>query len=233
MTTPEPLDLLLFCHAKPDVGPGAGPDSLTAAARSAVTGLPGVEVALATLLPAEALPGLAHVAGLDPALPDAIVTLRGPGDELLRAAQRVTQALSAQVDRQRASLLATRRHAILPGRDAIRLFFGLRRLERLSRAQFQDYWLNVHAHLGRRLIPPYTYHQLHALDDPDQALSAALATATGWPVATFDGVVEVHFPDLPAFVAQLSRREVAEEALADERNFIDHARSLFWAYAEQ
>lgn len=229
MPTPEPLDLLLFCHA----APGAGPDSLTAAARSAGTGLPGVDVELATLLPAEALPGLAHVAGLDPALPDAIVTLRGTDESILRTVPHVTQLLSPQVDMTRASLFAARRHAILPGRDAIRLFFGLRRLERLSRAQFQDYWLNVHAHLGRRLIPPYTYHQLHALDGPGQALSARLTTATGWPVATFDGVVEVHFPDLPAFVAQLSRREVAEEALADERNFIDHARSLFWAYAEQ
>lgn len=229
MPKPEPLDLLLFCHAVPGTAPG----SLAAAARRASSGRPGIEVELATLLPAEALPGLAHVAGLDPALPDVILTLRGTDEGVLGAAPQVTQALAGQVDLQRAALVATRRHAILPGTDAIRLFFGLRRLELLSRAQFQDYWLNVHAHLGRRLIPPYTYHQLHALDAPELALSASLATATGWPVGTFDGVVEVHFPDLAAFVAQLSRREVAEEALADERNFIDHARSLFWAYAEQ
>ena len=61
-------------------------------------------------------------------------------------------------------------------------------------------------------------------------MTAAMAAAAGLSPSTLDGVVEVHFPDIAAFVAQLSRSEVAEEALADERNFIDHARSIFWAY---
>jgi hypothetical protein len=104
--------------------------------------------------------------------------------------------------------------------------FALARLPRLTLDEFHDYWLNRHAALGRRLIPPYTYHQLHA----DPAASDGLASRTGLAASRFDGVVEVHFPDLQAFVRQLQRPEVAEEALADEKNFIDHSRSIFWAY---
>ena len=175
---------------------------------------------LAFLMSADALPALAHVSKPDPALPDAIVTLAdAPAPALLAA-------LAPLIDPARSELLVVRRHAVLPGDDAIRLVFGLRRLERLTLAAFHDYWLNRHAEIGRRLIPPYTYHQLHA----DPAQTTPMAAAAGFAPATFDGMVEVHFPDIDAFVRQLSRPEVAEEALADERNFIDHARSIFWAY---
>lgn len=178
---------------------------------------PGAQLALR--LPAEALPALAHAGGMAEDLPEALVTCR------IEDAPALVAALGEGVG---GSALAFRRHAVLPGRDAVRLYFGLRRLEHLTLAQFHDYWLNRHADFGRRLIPPYTYHQLHA--DPDAA--ARLAEATGLAASSLDGVVEVHFPDVDALVRQLSRADVAEGALADERNFIDHARSQFWAYRE-
>ncbi|WP_380876233.1 hypothetical protein ACFB49_07870 [Sphingomonas sp. DBB INV C78] len=211
-------DLLLLAS-----GDGA-PEALGEALRAASDGLPGVERELAVLMPADALPALAHAATADPALPHAILTLRG--DAAAAAMRIVVEQVGDRIDPVRSTVLATTRHAILPGVDAIRLFFGLRRLERLSQAEFQDYWLNRHADFGRRLIPPYTYHQLHA----DPQATGEVAAATGLPASTFDGVVEVHFPDVPALVAQLSRPDVAQDALADERNFIDHARSIFWAY---
>jgi hypothetical protein len=180
---------------------------------------------LATLLPESALPKLAHAAGVSPELPDAIVTLpTGTRDLTAAIAPMIRYA-----DASRSRILAVRRYPILPGRDSIRLVFALRRLERLSAAEFYDYWLNRHADYGRRLIPPYTYHQLHA----DPVATQRGAAAAGLLASDYDGVVEVHFPDLEAFTAQLSRPEVAEGALADERNFIDHARSVFWAYREE
>lgn len=185
------------------------------------------DVAVAYRLPDKALPSLAHAASAAPDLPDCIVSTWAEDEDRLAAATaslvRRMQPLCAD-----GSLLVVRRHSVLPGRDAIRLFFGLRRLERLSLTGFHDYWLNRHAEIGRRLIPPYSYHQLHA--DPD--LSARIADRAGIEPSSLDGIVEVHFPDVAALVTQLSRKEVAEEALADERNFIDHARSIFWAYAE-
>lgn len=168
------------------------------------------------------MPALAHADGMAPDLPDALLTCAPD------MAGAVIAALGATVDRSASSVLAFRRHTILPGRNRVRLYFGLRRLQGLSQAAFQDYWLNRHADYGRRLIPPYSYHQLHA--DPDR--TADLAQDTGIGTSTLDGVVEVHFPDIDALVRQLSRKDVAVGALEDERNFIDHARSQFWAYAE-
>ncbi|MDF8335320.1 EthD domain-containing protein [Novosphingobium cyanobacteriorum] len=188
----------------------AAPAAWAAALRQALP--QGATLALA--LAAEALPALAHAAQRDAEVPDALVRLPDGAD---------AAALVALSDADRSEAFTGVRHAVLPGGDAIRLFFGLHRLERLSRAEFHDYWLNRHAQIGRRLIPPYTYHQIHACDGPD---------LEGLRRSTFDGIVEVHFPDAEALVKQLSRSEVAEEALADERNFIDHARSRFWAFTE-
>ena len=213
-------DVLIFCAVKP----GVDASRLESGLQALGGRIPDIE--LATLLPRDSLPALAHVAEASDTLPDAIVTLRRDPRDNLHSLSEVMAALAPLIDSSRSSVLVTQRHAILPGSDAIRLFFGLRRLERLTLAGFHDYWLNHHAELGRRLIPPYTYHQLHS----DPVATAALARSLGVAAATFDGVVEVHFPDLDAFVRQLSRPEVAEEALADERNFIDHARSIFWAY---
>lgn len=178
---------------------------------------------LAICLPEEVLPALAHAGSMAPDLPAALVTCR------MEDAAGVVSALDGDLDRESSSVLGFRHHAILPGRDAIRLYFGLRRLERLTLTEFQDYWLNHHADFGRRLIPPYSYHQLHT----DPTATQALSKSTGLPESTLDGVVEVHFPDVDALIRQLSREDVAKGALEDERNFIDHARSQFWAYSER
>jgi hypothetical protein len=172
---------------------------------------------LAIVLPENALPALAHVAGRDPEVPDALVTLSAGQD---------ATAIVALADTARSSAFTGLRHSILPGKDAIRLFFGLRRLPRLTRKEFQDYWLNHHADIGRRLIPPYTYHQIHAVTEDHAEQTAGVAASS------YDGIVEVHFPDVEAFVRQLSRAEIAVEALEDEKNFIDHSRSAFWAFRE-
>ncbi|MBU6266498.1 MAG: EthD domain-containing protein [Sphingomonadales bacterium] len=201
--------MLLFCPAGQEFA------GFEAALRQCLP----ADATLAMALPASALPEFAHAAGRDPEVPDALVRLADADD---------APPLAELADTVRSRILTVTRHAILPGQDAVRLFFGLRRLPALSPAQFHDYWLNRHAAIGRRLIPPYTYHQLHA--DPHD--TAVAARRSGLAPSTYDGIVEVHFPDVAALVRQLSRPEVAEEALADERNFIDHARSRFWAFRE-
>ena len=210
----EPHALLMLSCAK-----GIRPDALADAMADAA----GEGAHFATILPEEALPALAHAEGLAQGLPDVLATVKP------ERAVATLDAAGDLIDRGQSTILAFERHAILPGRDAIRLFFGLRRLPHLSREAFHDYWLNRHAEIGRRLIPPYSYHQLHAHGDD----TARLASETGLAASTLDGVVEVHFPDTDAFTRQLSRPEVAQEALEDEKNFIDHDRSQFWGYAER
>jgi len=117
----------------------------------------------AALMPADALTALPHVAetgGGGGA--DAIVTVSAPRETLTRAIAAIVSNLRDAANLSDSTVMAGHRHSILPGSNRIRLFFGLRRLERLSRAEFLDYWLNVHAQFGRRLIPPYSYHQIHA-----------------------------------------------------------------------
>jgi hypothetical protein len=208
----EPRETHLLLYRKPEQTAAAFAAAMRAALPAGAT--------LALALPDDALPALAHAAARSPEVPDALVRL-APGTG--------TAGLLAASDASRALTFAAVRHSVLPGSNRIRLFFGLRRLPALDRAAFHDYWLNRHAEIGRRRIPPYSYHQLHA----DAAATQAAAHATDIAPIDLDGVVEVHFPDVDAFVRQLSRKEVAEEALADERNFIDHSRSFFWAFAEE
>ena len=207
---PLETHLLLALHS------GADADQV---ARRVLDAVP--SAGIATLCPASALPALAHAATLSSELPDVVVTLDTPQD-----VARTMRVVAKEADLVRSTVVVAERHAVLPGNDAIRLFFGLRRLERLTREQFHDYWLNRHADYGRRLIPPYTYHQLHT----DGAATRAASNSLGIPESTLDGIVEVHFPNLEALIKQLSRPDVAEGALADEKNFIDHSRSIFWAY---
>ena len=76
------------------------------------------------------------------------------------------------------------------------------------------------------MIPAYSYHQPHV----DPATATGLFGVLNIPASTLDSVVEVDFPDAEALVAQLTSLDVAEEALADERKFSDHSRSMIWAY---
>jgi len=157
---------------------------------------------------------------------DTILTVRGKAGKA--GWSDALQGLSRQpaIDRERSAIAAGQRHTILAGHAPIRLFFALRRLPHLEPSAFHDYWLNRHAPIGRRLIPPYSYHQIHVTREASDRASHE----TGFPNAVLDGIVEVHFPDLAAFRVQLARPEVAAEAFEDEKNFIDHARSAFAVY---
>lgn len=186
------------------------------------------EVELVSSITADAVSTLPHIAE-SPALseiPDAILTIRDTPDRMAAAVKDLADRLESVANTGRSSAVAGYRHVILPGGGPVRLFFGLRRLEHLSRAEFQHYWLYVHADFGRRLLPPFSYHQVHV----ESEQTKAAARAAGVAASPLDGIVEVHFPDVAASIAQLSRPDVSSEALADERNFIDHSRSLFWIY---
>lgn len=114
----------------------------------------------------------------------------------------------------------------------LKLAFCLRRLPDLSREEFQAYWKEHHAPLVARnaaALGILRYVQLHTLDDP---LNAAFRAGRGGP-EPFDGIAELWWRDresLAAAVATEEGQRAGEELLADERRFIDHARSpLFLA----
>jgi uncharacterized protein (TIGR02118 family) len=109
----------------------------------------------------------------------------------------------------------------------LKLIFCLRRLPRLSRAEFQRYWLDVHGPLVRQhaaALRIHRYVQAHTLADP---LNDALRATRGSDEA-FDGVAELWWErrsDFEAATASEEGRAASLVLLEDEQRFIDHARS--------
>ena len=117
----------------------------------------------------------------------------------------------------------------------LKLVFCLRRLPHLSRDEFQRYWRETHAPLVRRhatALAIRRYVQLHTLDDP---LNEALRASRGGP-EPYDGIAELWWESRDALQAAIASPEgnrAGEELLADERRFIDLARSPLFIAAER
>ncbi len=161
-------------------------------------------------------------------LPEVALSLHGDdAAQTQDAASALLSAVRDEVDPSRSSAVVGDRLQILPGQGPVRIYYGLRRLQTLTREDFQHYWLHHHADIGRQLIPPYSYIQSHT--DTDQ--TTAFAERCRLPASTLDGVVTVHFPDLAACQRQLARDDVGDIAIEDERRFIDHERVEFGIFS--
>jgi len=97
----------------------------------------------------------------------------------------------------------------------------------LTRAEFQDYWLNKHAPLFQKFSDTFKaqkYVQSHTLDT---LLNDGLRESRGMMEA-YDGVAEVWFESEQALIEAMSSEEgqkVSAILLEDEGNFIDHTKS--------
>lgn len=112
----------------------------------------------------------------------------------------------------------------------LKLTFCLRRLSRLSLAEFHDYWLNKHGPLVRSLQPALgmvRYVQLHRLPGD---LADGMRRVRGAP-EPYDGVAELWWESEESWRAagrNPEGREAGRVLLADEAKFIDLARSPLW-----
>ena len=120
------------------------------------------------------------------------------------------------------------------GNAVLKLTFCLRRLPRLSLEEFQDYWLNKHGPLVRRLQPALgmvRYVQVHRLDSD---LADGMRRVRGAP-EPYDGVAELWWESEEAFRAARrtpEAREAGRLLLEDEAKFIDLANSPLWLNRE-
>lgn len=90
----------------------------------------------------------------------------------------------------------------------------------MTREEFNEHWLNVHAPLAAKLPGLRAYNQHHIADDAPYGLKAA----TPGDFRT-DGVAELHFADAAAMRAAF-RNEIAAAALEDNRTFIGRMRTV-------
>ena len=100
----------------------------------------------------------------------------------------------------------------------LKLTFCLRRKAGLSLPEFQDYWLNKHGPLVRRLQPALGMAKVRGAPEP------------------YDGVAELWWESEEAFRASgrtPEGREAGRLLLEDEAKFIDLASSPLWLNREQ
>ena len=113
----------------------------------------------------------------------------------------------------------------------IRLVFALRRRPELSRAEFQDYWLNQHAPLVASFatdLKILRYVQSHTMDDPG---NLAAQQARGDMEPEYDGVAELWWAsekELTENLAEPAAQSAGAALLEDEAKFIDLPNSPLW-----
>ncbi len=113
----------------------------------------------------------------------------------------------------------------------IRLTYVLRRKPELTREAFQSYWRDTHGplvaqHAERLHILRYV--QVHSLEDP---VNDAMEQARGGMEPPYDGVAELWWNSREELAAALETAEgqaAMQEALEDEKKFIDLPSSPLW-----
>ena len=122
----------------------------------------------------------------------------------------------------------------------LKLTYCLARRPEMSRAAFQDYWLNTHGPLVRaaqEALNIRRYVQAHTVASP---LAEATAAARGIPLGDnlgdYDGVAELWFEDDDALAPAEPNAEAQRHGAIlaeDEAKFIDFARSRIFFTREE
>ena len=117
----------------------------------------------------------------------------------------------------------------------VKLVFVIRRLPKLSREEFQEYWYEKHGPLVREHAPALgikRYVQTHTVETPlDEGLREGRGGAE-----PFDGIAELWWESIEALGAAVATPEgerAAAALLEDERRFIDLERSPLWLCEER
>ena len=109
----------------------------------------------------------------------------------------------------------------------IKLVMCLCRHPEMTRAQFQDYWLNKHGPFFMKnagTMRARKYLQSHTVDTP---LNEGMRASRGM-LPEYDGVAEVWFEseeDLMEAMSSPDWEQLSAALLEDESNFIDHSKS--------
>lgn len=185
--------------------------------------VPRVRVGLRTLQnPVQRIP---HIRVVNPRVFDAIVEIFA-GDEAREQLQHalgvIGGGVGSLVHRAESAVVAGTAHSITGGAGPFLLAYAIRRPPALSRDEWSRHWLTTHAQIGRDVPGLEGYVQLHSRREDNEWAAQALG---GFGIVDFDGVALTEYAGPDQFVEILSQREVAEDAIDDEFEFIDPARS--------
>lgn len=112
----------------------------------------------------------------------------------------------------------------------IKLTFCLVRLPHLTRAAFQDYWLNTHGPLVKSVKDVLRIRRYAQTHSAPPEVSADLRRSRNAP-EDYDGVAQLwwdSFDDLAAIGTDPDAIAAGRLLLEDERQFIDLKRSPLW-----
>lgn len=172
----------------------------------------------------------AHAEAVQESQPfDALFEVGAPDadyDRLLAAIKDIPKRIEDSIDLANSTVIAGVEHLIISGEDAITIVFAIRRLPGMAPEAFYDHWLNKHADVGRSIANLRGYRQFHG----DAAATKEAARATGVGLDDYDGVAQSYFKDVEDFLKIMSEPEMVQDALEDEKNFIDHTRSPMGVY---
>ena len=112
-------------------------------------------------------------------------------------------------------------------RTLIKFIMCCTRHPKMSRKEFQDYWLNSHGRLFQKFADAHRakrYVQCHTVDTP---LNESIRESRGMR-PEYDGVAEVWFESEQELIDAMSSpegQEISATLLKDESNFLDHSKS--------
>lgn len=160
---------------------------------------------------------------------DAVFEIGAPDADfslLTASLTSVMEELSDMIIPQKNAVMAGTEHVILPGQCPLMLVFALHRLPTLTSQQFHEYWLNRHVVVARKVPVLRAYRQFHA----DVEATCAAGGELGVDITDFEGAAQGYYQGIQDFMDIMTQPAVVADALADERKFIDHSRSVMGLY---
>ena len=155
---------------------------------------------------------------------DATLELRAGPDSFRSATTGLGERFESIVQRDLSAVIAgIDRELVAGGPAPVRYQYLMRRRHDFTHEQYLAHYGTVHADIGIRTPGKLGYSQVHV----DPALSEEIAQGEGLGVWRIDSVSRLWLDSVDEFLS--SAGEVGQEAIADERGFVDGANSVMFA----
>ncbi len=157
---------------------------------------------------------------------DATLELRAAPERFETALAGLDEHLDALVQRDLCAVVAGQEHTFVGGESGpVRYQYLMRRRQGLSHEQYIAHYGTHHAEIGIRTPGKLGYGQVHTALDRSRELAGAI----GFGAWQIDSVSRLWIESVDAFLAAAG--PVGQEAVEDEKNFVDGANSVMFASA--